>query len=100
MKNVTRKPISIPVLLVLFLIFGPFSALFAQTSWKGTLSTDWFNASNWTSGVPSSTTDAIIGDRSITNYPSINVLPASCKSITIGGAYTGNLTVNANLTVS
>src|SRR5258706_626258 len=61
----------------------------AQTSWKGTTSTDWNNAVNWTAGVPTSSSDAIIGDANFTgaNQPSLTA-SSSCRSLTIGAGTT------------
>src|SRR4051812_37388548 len=75
------------------------TSLFAQTSWKGTTSTDWSTASNWTNGVPSSTVDAILGDANFTGarQPTFTVT-STCKSLTIGGAVATTLSVNKTLT--
>ena len=74
----------------------------AQTSWKGTSSTQWSDAGNWTAGVPTATLDAIIGDASFTgaNQPAVSSA-SSCKSLTIGtGAKASTLSISKNLTVS
>lgn len=73
----------------------------AQSSWKGTTSTSWSTASNWTAGVPTSTVDAIIGDANFTgvNQPTISGT-ANCKSLTIGGTKASVLTINRNTTVA
>ena len=77
------------------------NAIFSQTSWKGTTSTSWATASNWSNGVPTSTVDAIIGDASFTggSQPTIGAT-AVCKSLTLGGSVASELSVNKNLTVS
>jgi fibronectin-binding autotransporter adhesin len=77
------------------------STTLAQTSWKGTSSTAWSLASNWTNGVPTATVDAILGDASFTgpNQPTVD-LGASCKSLTLGGTNAVTLTITKNLTVS
>ena len=78
------------------------TAAFAQTSWKGTTSTDWSAAANWTAGVPASTTDAIIGDANFTgaNQPSLTA-SSVCKSLTLGtGTKASTLTVGKAFTVS
>src|ERR1700758_3478684 len=74
----------------------------AQTSWKGTTSTNWSTASNWTAGVPVSTIDAIIGDANFTGAFQPNLTAAAaCKSLTIGsGSKASTLTVAKNITVS
>lgn len=76
------------------------SSLFAQTSWKGTVSTNWNTASNWTAGVPTSTVDAIIGDANFTGsfHPSLTGNGASCRALTVGnGAPTCTLTITRNI---
>src|SRR4030095_14196147 len=78
------------------------SALLAQTSWRGTTSTDWRNASNWTAGIPNSSIDAIIGDANFTgaNQPTISG-NSSCRSLTIGASNkVAVLTVSKSLVVS
>jgi hypothetical protein len=74
----------------------------AQTSWKGTVSSDWSAAGNWTVGVPSSSVNAIIGDANFTgpNQPTITG-KSSCKSLTIGvGTKPSTLTVSHAFTVA
>src|SRR5262249_35859537 len=76
--------------------------LCGQTSWKGTSSTAWGTAANWTAGVPTSTVDAIIGDANFTgsNQPDITQ-NATCKSLTVGaGTIASTLTVDKSLSVS
>ena len=78
------------------------TAAFAQTSWKGTTSTAWGTAANWTAGVPTATTDALIGDANFTgaSQPAISS-SAACKSLTLGtGTKASTLTVGKGLTVS
>ena len=97
MTKTTRRKVWL--LAILICIFN--TALFSQTSWRGTTSNSWATASNWTNGVPTATVDAIIGDASISSarYPTISAT-ATCKSLTIGGAFTVKLTVSKNLTVA
>jgi hypothetical protein len=54
------------------------------TSWTGAVSNDWYTAGNWTAGVPTATTDALIPAG--TRYPAF---------ITAGTATARNLTVNS-----
>ena len=80
----------------------PVFATMGQTSWKGTSSTAWSTAANWTAGVPSSTVDAVIGDANFTgpNSPTISGSAASCRSLSLGtGALTSVLTVSKGLTI-
>lgn len=71
------------------------------TSWRGTSSTAWATASNWTNGVPTATVDAILGDANFTGtfQPSITAT-STCKALTVGGSRATTLTVNGALTVS
>lgn len=74
----------------------------AQTSWKGTKSTSWSTASNWTSGVPTTAVDAVIGDASFTGSYQPNITAqASCKSLTVGnGTKVCSLLVDKSFTVA
>ncbi|MEI7732972.1 MAG: hypothetical protein WCO56_25595 [Verrucomicrobiota bacterium] len=74
----------------------------AQTSWKGTSSTAWATAANWTAGVPTASLDAIIGDANFTgpNQPNISATSV-CRSLTLGtGTIASTLTISRGLTVS
>ncbi|OFY87878.1 MAG: hypothetical protein A3F72_03125 [Bacteroidetes bacterium RIFCSPLOWO2_12_FULL_35_15] len=78
------------------------SNITAQTSWKGTVSTNWSSPSNWTAGIPNSTVDAIIGDANFTGsfQPSLTT-PVNCKSLIIGSSTkVSTLTVTKNITIS
>jgi hypothetical protein len=74
---------------------------FAQTSWKGTINTNWNNSGNWTGGVPSTSSDVIIGDANFTGpyQPTVNTT-SSCNSITIGGVNYSALTLTKNLVIN
>src|SRR5438477_1756275 len=89
--------------LTVFALFLVQLAASAQsTSWRGTTSSDWSAAANWTAGVPTSALDAIIGDVNFggANQPSITA-KSFCKSLTIGtGVKASTLTVNHALSVS
>ena len=87
---------------LLFIVFTILCCnVFSQTSWKGTSSTLWKTAANWTNGVPTSTTNAIIGDANFTgpNQPNVSSTSA-CNSLTIGGTVASTLTVSKALTIS
>ncbi len=72
----------------------------ASTSWKGTSSTSWNTAANWTAGVPTASVDAIIGDANFTGsfQPTISGTTAKCLSLTVNSNAT--LTVSKGLAVS
>ena len=83
------------------MLVAPLAAL-AQTSWRGTTSTDWSIAANWTAGVPTATADAVIGDANFTglNQPDLSATSV-CKSLTVGaGSKVATLKVDKRLTVS
>lgn len=87
--------------LLLWLFAGSISVFGQATSWTGVVSTSWTNAANWTSGVPTSTTDVTIGNGSFTGsfQPTISS-NVSIASLTLGlGIATSILTVSRNLTV-
>lgn len=88
--------------LILTTLIGTCSVL-AQTSWKGTVSTDWQIAANWTSGVPTAATDAIIGDASFTGsfQPNLTGVTAMCKNLEIGtGSIASQLSITKNINVA
>ncbi|MFZ4619625.1 MAG: hypothetical protein ACOYNS_03640 [Bacteroidota bacterium] len=88
---------------ILFVNFVALLALFSQsTSWKGTTSTSWATASNWTNGIPSATVDVIIGDANFTgaSQPSITA-SSTAKSLTLGNSTkVSTLTISNTFTVS
>ncbi len=67
----------------------------ATNSWTGNVSTDWFNAGNWTVGVPTSSTDAVIPVT--VNKPVISNGTAYANNINI--AKGASLTNNTNLDI-
>ncbi len=96
------KPTNYALACILFAFFcAPLFVKAQSTSWKGTTSTAWSIATNWTNGVPSSTVAAVIGDASFTgnNQPTVNTT-AACKSLTVGGSVSTILTLTKNLTVA
>ena len=72
------------------------------TTWTGATGTDWFGAGNWTSGVPTATTDAVIAGGSPA-YPTIASGTANVFNLTITSGATlgqtnGTLNLAGNLT--
>ncbi|PWV56616.1 hypothetical protein [Chitinophaga sp. S165] len=87
---------------LLLLLCGLPGPLWGQTSWKGTVSTAWSTASNWTNGVPTATVDAIIGDAAFTGpfQPTVSAT-ASCRALTLlTSAKNPVLTLSRSLTVA
>jgi hypothetical protein len=80
------------------------STLAQTNSWKGTTSTSWGTASNWSLNlVPTSAHDVVIGDASFTgsNQPTLTSTTSYCKSLTIGGTKASTLSTNSrSITVS
>ncbi|WP_167856392.1 Ig-like domain-containing protein [Hymenobacter metallicola] len=68
-----------------------YNAPATATTWTGSSSADWFTASNWTAGVPTSTLDAFINAGS-PRYPVLTTGTASVKNLI--------LATNASLTQS
>ena len=73
------------------------------TTWTGAVSNDWFAAGNWTAGVPTDVTDALINSGSAT-YPTIASGTANVFSLTIASGATlgqsgGTLNLAGNLVV-
>lgn len=54
--------------------------------WSGSVSSDWSNAANWCTSVPTSTTDAIIFAAGPQNMPSIISSGAVVRNLTVNGA--------------
>jgi hypothetical protein len=80
------------------------------TAWLGAVSSDWFEAGNWTAGVPTATVDALIPVVG-TVYPVLVNGTANVRSLTlasgasltqVGGMLllTGDLTANGTLTAT
>jgi endo-1,4-beta-xylanase len=70
------------------------------TTWTGAVSNDWFVAGNWTAGVPTATTDVLIGGGGAS--PAIASGAASAASLTIAAGSTlsqrgGTLSLTGNL---
>lgn len=84
---------------ILFLqLLIPVIGLAATTSWKGTINTNWATSSNWTNGVPSSTTDVIIGDANFTgvNQPNLDNSGQMASLIIGNGTMACTLIINTN----
>lgn len=78
-----------------FVIFCAEIILAQSTSWTGASSTSWTVAANWSSGVPTSSSDVIIGDASFTGgfQPTLGST-VTINSLTVGGTTSSTLTIN------
>ena len=83
-----------------------------NTSWNGSVSNSWHNAANWSCGIPTSSTDVIIGGNSpsfgqpqiftsafaknIDIYGGVNPIPAGSLTVNSGAnlSFFGNLSLN------
>lgn len=85
---------------ILCLVTG-FTALAQSTSWTGAADSVWANASNWTSGVPTQTVDAVIGDANFTgsNEPAITAA-AACRALTVASGHTLEVATGSELQIS
>ncbi len=61
--------------------------VFAQTTWVGGTSSDWFTSANWSSGVPTSSTNVSISSGA-SHMPSITASGAVCKNLTLNSGAT------------
>lgn len=77
-------------------------ALAATRTWKGTTSSDWNTASNWSTGIVPTSSDAVqIGISTFTNQPVVGTTPAAvAASITFGTAKAVTLTVSSGDTLN
>jgi len=67
------------------------------TTWTGATSTTWTDASNWNNGVPTATTDVLIGTGT---FQPIIASNESIKSLTLNASTTLTVTSGFNLTVT
>jgi hypothetical protein len=73
---------------------------FGSGLFGGTDVNNWYNASNWSNGVPGLNDDAQIGvSGTYTNSPVLNA-STTVKTLTIGVASSGSLTVNSGVTLA
>ena len=83
-------------------VTGPSGGLVVHVTtagaWIGQTSSDWFDATNWCGGVPTSTTNINILN-SAPYMPVINTTGAVCKNITIGSGSSVTMNSSSNLTV-
>ncbi len=87
--------------IIALLLLWHFAA--AQTnSWKGTSSTSWETASNWSLNlVPTSTHDVVIGDVAFTGAFQLALTSSSvCKSLVIGVTKIATLTMISSRTLT
>jgi hypothetical protein len=69
-------------------------ASISNTIWTGSANTNWFNSSNWSHGIPSSTINCEIDDQA--NDPVISSGTASCSNLNINS---GSVDINSSATL-
>jgi hypothetical protein len=72
----------------------------ATIVWKGTTSSAWNNASNWTGGIPGAGDDVTIGVTAYTGVDPVVTASTTVKSITFGPNNAGNTAKPISLTVN
>ncbi len=92
------------LLAVLFVTIGLMAAGAQATDFTGAYDTDWFNANNWTAGVPDANTPANIGT-SGTGSVSVTITGTANAGRTIvsasgGASVTGSMTISAGSTLN
>jgi hypothetical protein len=104
LKKHTSGRVACYKLVILVLTFiGIATVSFGQTttSWKGTSSTAWGTSTNWTNGVPTSTSNVIVGDANFTGIyqPSLTT-STTVNSLTVGGTKASTFTLGAGITLN
>ncbi len=96
-QEILLRTTAIPVLTsaLAALTFGvaAFPGTAHADDWLGTTSTDWFNAANWSAGVPDAATDAII-DTTTPNATEVDGAAAGAAITVVGNTGTGSLTIS------
>jgi T5SS/PEP-CTERM-associated repeat protein len=94
---IRRVLLGTTALVALGLILTPSASRAAD--WTGANSTDWFDPANWSGGVPTNATDAVI-DTATPNPAEVDGAPAQAHDIYVGNAGTGALTIQNGGAVS
>ncbi len=68
-----------------------------QNNWTGAVNTDWFNAGNWSAGVPTASSAAVIPN--VANDPVVGAAGAVARSIFLGSGAILNISVSGTLAV-
>lgn len=91
-----KKYYSTPLFYTFLFILGLQYSI-AQTTWTGTLSSDWNETSNWSAGVPTNTSNVIIPNADFArNYP-VLTNDVTIQSLTFDNSFNGTSTVGANI---
>src|SRR5436853_6619317 len=96
--QLTRIPSTLATAILVFLVLSP--VLSAQSTWNGSVSSVWSLAGNWTGGVPSSGTNAVIPSGTPNSPSTSGVATAACDSLTVNAGATLTIASGFNLAVS
>jgi hypothetical protein len=89
------------ILLLAFISVTGISFAQTTTSWKGTSSTAWGTSTNWTNGIPTSTSNVVIGDANFTgSYQPSLTTTTTINSLTIGGTKVSTFTLGSSITIN
>jgi len=86
------------LLLLLSMLFWAAGNLFSQTTWTGSISTNWNTAGNWSAGIPDAGDDVTIPN--VTNDPVISAAGALAKSVTVQSGGLLTLTAGGTLAIN
>ncbi|MGY6555094.1 MAG: choice-of-anchor D domain-containing protein [Wenzhouxiangella sp.] len=73
-----------PILILVVSLNSPGLAQASETRWTGAVSDDWFNAANWSDGVPDANTDVLI-DLDSPRGPILSGSPAQVRNVRMAG---------------
>ena len=65
----------------------------ADSSWTGAVSSDWFNAGNWSNGVPAANDTVLIQNNNLPNGAVAGATGATAGGVLIGDSASGSLTI-------
>ena len=97
MQRTNSRPRAARTLFFLILVLGTPSVL-AQSTWNGTVSTNWNTAGNWTGSIPNSSINAVIPAGTPNSPSTAGVATPGCQSLTVDVGAT--LTVASGSTLS
>ena len=93
----SSRPVQAFLFLFALLLGG--QLLQAQTTWDGSDSNDWFNAANWSAGVPDAADDVTIPG-SMPNNPNIGAAGALAKSVQVQASATLTIAAMGSLAIN
>jgi outer membrane autotransporter protein len=89
-RQTTRLRFLLKPCLLIFIFFA--SSLSYADDWTGTTSSDWFTSTNWSAGIPTSTTDVNINAAGFS--PNLTAAGAVANNLFIGSTSPNTFTIN------